>query len=287
MLTKRGITLCLLSLALSLYLVIGLATTNGMASEAQCNGVRISVSQNAMSPFVTADDIDHELGGIVASADTALAASYNLRDIEHRLAALSIIESVNCQRLANDVIAIDVVPMVPVARVFDNRGSYYINKAGKHLLASARYQIDVPVIIVDNDSLTNASEIIPLLDQINANATWAQLVGALKVDRRGDIYIVPTVSGHIINIGDGSNFDDKMKRLFAFYNQVLDVKGWNYYDTISVKYANQVIGRIVPGKLRKETFDDTDLSFENEDVDIEVINQRDSIDVSTLKPKVN
>lgn len=287
MLTKRGITLCLLSLALSLYLVIGLATTNGMASEAQCNGVKISVSQNAMSPFVTADDIDHELGGIVASADTALAASYNLRDIEHRLAALSIIESVNCQRLANDVIAIDVVPMVPVARVFDNRGSYYINKAGKHLLASARYQIDVPVIIVDNDSLTNASEIIPLLDQINANATWAQLIGALKVDRRGDIYIVPTVSGHIINIGDGSNFDDKMKRLFAFYNQVLDVKGWNYYDTISVKYANQVIGRIVPGKLRKETFDDTDLSFENEDVDIEVINQRDSIDVSTLKPKVN
>lgn len=287
MLTKRGITLCLLSLALSLYLVIGLATTNGMASEAQCNGVKISVSQNAMSPFVTADDIDHELGGIVASADTALAASYNLRDIEHRLAALSIIESVNCQRLANDVIAIDVVPMVPVARVFDNRGSYYINKAGKHLLASARYQIDVPVIIVDNDSLTNASEIIPLLDQINANATWAQLVGALKVDRRGDIYIVPTVSGHIINIGDGSNFDDKMKRLFAFYNQVLDVKGWNYYDTISVKYANQVIGRIVPGKLRKETFDDTDLSFENEDVDIEVINQRDSIDVSTLKPKIN
>lgn len=287
MLTKRGITLCLLSLALSLYLVIGLATTNGMASEALCNGVKISVSQNAMSPFVTADDIDHELGGIVASADTALAASYNLRDIEHRLAALSIIESVNCQRLANDVIAIDVVPMVPVARVFDNRGSYYINKAGKHLLASARYQIDVPVIIVDNDSLTNASVIIPLLDQINANATWAQLVGALKVDRRGDIYIVPTVSGHIINIGDGSNFDDKMKRLFAFYNQVLDVKGWNYYDTISVKYANQVIGRIVPGKLRKETFDDTDLSFENEDVDIEVINQRDSIDVSTLKPKVN
>lgn len=287
MLTKRGITLCLLSLALSLYLVIGLATTNGMASEAQCNGVKISVSQNAMSPFVTADDIDHELGGIVASADTALAASYNLRNIEHRLAALSIIESVNCQRLANDVIAIDVVPMVPVARVFDNRGSYYINKAGKHLLASARYQIDVPVIIVDNDSLTNASEIIPLLDQINTNATWAQLVGALKVDRRGDIYIVPTVSGHIINIGDGSNFDDKMKRLFAFYNQVLDVKGWNYYDTISVKYANQVIGRIVPGKLRKETFDDTDLSFENEDVDIEVINQRDSIDVSTLKPKVN
>lgn len=286
MLTKRGITLCLLSLMLTLYLVIALATSQGMAAETPCNGVRISVSQNAMSPFVTPDDIDHELGGIVASADSTAAASYNLREMERRLGALSIIENVNCRRLANDMIAIDVVPMVPVARVFDNRGSYYINRAGKHLQASARYQIDVPVIITDNDSLANAEEIIPLLDRIAENKMWSQLVSALKVDRSGDIFIVPAVSGHIVNIGDGSNIDDKMTRLFAFYNQVLDVKGWNYYDTISVKFANQVIGKIVPGRLRKNVIDDDDLSFEDEDIDIEIINQRDSVNVADIKPKI-
>lgn len=286
MLTKRGITLCLLSLMLTLYLVIALATAQGIAAEAPCNGVRISVSQNAMSPFVTPDDIDHELGGIVASADSMAAASYNLREMELRLGALSIIENVNCRRLANDVIAIDVVPMIPVARVFDNHGSYYINRAGKHLQASARYQIDVPVIITDNDSLTNADEIIPLLDRITENKMWSQLVSALKVDRNGDIFIVPAVSGHIVNIGDGSNIDDKMTRLFAFYNQVLDVKGWNYYDTISVKFANQVIGKIVPGRLRKNVIDDDDLSFEDEDIDIEIINQRDSVNVADIKPKI-
>jgi len=37
MLTKRGITLCLLSLMLTLYLVIALATSQGMAAEAPCN----------------------------------------------------------------------------------------------------------------------------------------------------------------------------------------------------------------------------------------------------------
>lgn len=286
MLTKRGITLCLLSLMLTLYLVIALATAQGIAAEAPCNGVRISVSQNAMSPFVTPDDIDHELDGIVASADSMAAASYNLREMELRLGALSIIENVNCRRLANDVIAIDVVPMIPVARVFDNHGSYYINRAGKHLQASARCQIDVPVIITDNDSLTNADEIIPLLDRITENKMWSQLVSALKVDRGGDIFIVPVVSGHIVNIGDGSNIDDKMTRLFAFYNQVLDVKGWNYYDTISVKFANQVIGKIVPGRLRKNVIDDDDLSFEDEDIDIEIINQRDSVNVADIKPKI-
>ena len=89
-------------------------------------------------------DIDHELGGITATADSMTASGYNLRELEQRLGALSIIESVNCRRMSDDAIAIDVVPMVPVARVFDRSGSYYINRGGKHLQASARYQIDVP-----------------------------------------------------------------------------------------------------------------------------------------------
>lgn len=286
MLTKRGITLCILSLLLATYLVIALAATNGMAAEAPCKGVSISVSQNEMSQFVTPDDIDHELGGIRATSSSQAASSYNLHDIEARLGALSIVENVNCRRMANDVIAIDVVPMVPVARVFDNSGSYYINRAGKHLLASARYQIDVPVIITDNDSLSHTDSIISLLQRIDENKTWSQLVSALKVDRNGDIFIIPAVSGHIINIGDGSNIDDKMKRLFAFYNQVLDVKGWNYYDTISVKFANQVIGKVVPGRLRRNVGDADDLNFEEGDIDIDVINQRDSVNVADIKPKI-
>lgn len=286
MLTKRGITLCILSLLLTIYLVIALSASHGMAATAPCRGISINVSQNEMSQFVTADDIDHELGGIRASADSMSASAYNLKAMEDKLRALSIIEDVNCRRLANDIIAIDVVPMVPVARVFDNNGSYYINRRGKHLLASARYQIDVPVIITDNDSLSHTDSIISLIGRIRENNTWSQLVSALKIDRNGDIFIVPAVSGHIVNIGDGSNIDDKMKRLLAFYRQVLDVKGWNYYDTISVKFANQVIGKIVPGRLRRNAGDDDNLNFEEGDIDIDVINQRDSVSVADIKPKI-
>lgn len=286
MLTKRGITLCILSIALAIYLAVALSASRGMASEAPCRGVSINVSQNEMSQFVTPADIDHELGGIVAGADSLAAASFNLKEIEGLLDSLSIVESVNCRRLANDVISIDVVPMIPVARVFDNSGSYYINKAGKHLLASPRYQINVPVVITDNDSLSRSAEIISLLERIQQNNTWSQLVSALKIDSNGDIFIIPAINGHVVNIGDGSNFDDKMRRLFAFYNQVLDVKGWNYYDTISVKYANQVIGRVVPGKMRRNVIDASDLEFEEGDIDIDIITQRDSVTVKDIKPKI-
>ncbi|MBR6745952.1 MAG: cell division protein FtsQ/DivIB [Muribaculaceae bacterium] len=285
MLTKRGIILCIFSIALIIYLMVAIALSHKMATDAPCNGVKISVTQNELSQFVTAEDIDHELGGIVASAKTMTASQINLKDIETRLNALSIIESVNCRRLANDEIAIDVDPMTPVARVFDNTGSYYINKAGKHLLASPRYQIDVPVVISENDSLPNVGSILPLLERIEENEVWSQLVSALKVDNTGDIFIIPSITGHVVNIGDGSDIDDKMKRLFAFYNQVLEVKGWNYYDTISVKFSNQVIGRIIPSKMRNKTPDYSDLEFE-EEIDVEMISERDSVNFTDIKPKI-
>lgn len=285
MLTKRGIILCIFSIALIIYLMVAIALSHKMATDAPCNGVKISVTQNELSQFVTAEDIDHELGGIVASAKTMTASQINLKDIETRLNALSIIESVNCRRLANDEIAIDVDPMTPVARVFDNTGSYYINKAGKHLLASPRYQIDVPVIISESDSLPNVGSILPLLERIEGNEVWSQLVSALKVDNTGDIFIIPSITGHVVNIGDGSDIDDKMKRLFAFYNQVLEVKGWNYYDTISVKFSNQVIGRIIPSKMRNKTPDYSDLEFE-EEIDVEMISERDSVNFTDIKPKI-
>lgn len=285
MLTKRGIILCIFSIALIIYLMVAIALSHKMATDAPCNGVKISVTQNELSQFVTAEDIDHELGGIVAAAKTMAASQINLKEIETRLNALSIIESVNCRRLANDEIAIDVDPMTPVARVFDNTGSYYINKAGKHLLASPRYQIDVPVIISESDSLPNVGSILPLLERIEGNEVWSQLVSALKVDNTGDIFIIPSITGHVVNIGDGSDIDDKMKRLFAFYNQVLEVKGWNYYDTISVKFSNQVIGRIIPSKMRNKTPDYSDLEFE-EEIDVEMISERDSVNFTDIKPKI-
>lgn len=285
MLTKRGITLCLLSVVLFIYLLIALSASHSMAAEAPCNGVRINVSQNEMSQFVTATDIDHELGGIQAKAGSLSASEIDLHDIEQHLGKLSFVENVNCLRLANDMISIDVVPLIPVARVFDNSGSYYINRSGKHLQASPRYQIDVPVLIIE-DTIPDLPGVIGLLDQINGNEKWSQLVSALKIDTEGDIFIIPSIRGHIVNIGDANNFDNKMDRLFAFYKEVLDVKGWNYYDTVTVKFANQVIGRIVPGKMRQRVINEDDLQYEEGDIDIDIINQRDSVQVNDIKPKI-
>ena len=53
--------------------------------------------------------------------------------------------------------------------------------------------------------------------------------------------LVPIIRGQIINFGTPDNFDNKFRRLRRMYTEVLPVKGWNNYDTISVKWSGQIV----------------------------------------------
>lgn len=282
--TKRGITFCILTLVMAVYLAIAIPVSNTMASNAPCRGVDISIMENGMSRFVTGEDIDHELGGISAQVDSMAASAVDLGRIERILGGVDNIEHVNCYRRNDDKIAIDVVPMVPVARVFDGGKSYYINRNGKRLTANARYQVDAPVIIGRFDSVGNPATLLPLIERVASEKAWSELVDSYSVAANGDVIIIPSISGHVVNFGDVSMIDDKFKRLTAFYRQVMPVKGWNYYDTVSVKFAGQIVASIAPGKRHnhENVYKDEDF-IENTDIGTMA---PDTLDIGTVKPKL-
>lgn len=287
--TKRDIVYCLLSIALLIYLWIAVSATNKMADEAPCAGVDIEVVQNNMATFVTAEVIDNELGNLQEKAATLAASDINLKALEDSLNAMPIVEKANCYRQTNDVIRIDVEPIVPVVRVFDPTESYYINKEGKRLTAELRYHMDLPVLIRETTSGPTPQSVVQLLQTIEGDNTLRQLVTAVKLDQRGDIILIPSIQGHVVNFGktDGASHLDKFNRLFAFYKKVMPVKGWNYYDTISVKYAGQVVGIVRPGAkpvFRQPYTEEELLIFENEVIPGEAPAYVDSI---TPKPRFN
>lgn len=269
---------------MAVYLVVTLVVSDKMAASARCGGVVISIKGDTPTPFVTADDIDHELGGFTAKADTMPLSAIDMSMVEKQLSALSTIESARCYRSANDRLHIDVTPMVPVARVFDGRRSYYINRDGKRLTANARYQVDAPVIIGRFDSIRSPRAVLPLLERIAGNESWNSLVSAIEVARNGDIILIPSISGHVVNFGDTNAIDDKFKRLTAFYRQVMPVKGWNHYDTVSVKFSGQIVANVAPGRRNTPVNQYSDEDFVEEPDDASMTT--DGIDVNLQKPKL-
>ncbi|MDE5625707.1 MAG: hypothetical protein K2I61_05225 [Muribaculaceae bacterium] len=242
--TKKGVIRCLMALLLVAYIGVAVVMANQQSARDKCRGYDIRILQDDGSrDFVTQAEVRRLLKEWSLDDTDRPASSIDLQKIEDHLSGVVNIESAMVQRMPDNTIRLTVMPMIPVARVFDFKGnSYYINRDGKRLTANARYHIDVPVISGNFDSIHSPASLIPLIERLHSDPQWNAITSQVMVDpHTRDVILVPLIRGHVVNLGDTSGIPDKLTRVMTMYRKVMPVKGWEYYDTISVKWAGQVV----------------------------------------------
>lgn len=68
-----------------------------------------------------------------------------------------------------------------------------------------------------------------------------ELTSMIVAKNKYNLIVVPKITGHVINFGDTTRLAEKRDALKLFYHRVMPHKGWQQYDTISVKYRGQVV----------------------------------------------
>ncbi len=261
----KSIIYMVLSILLGAYLVVGLTIADMQAAQEKSYGVIIN-RLDSSNNFVEAKDVNGLIKEVEATTKGVEIYSLHLQDIEDHLNNFPNIEWANVSRLYKGdraYIYIEVMAMQPVARIVDDGKSYYINKEGKKLLATYNYRVkDVPVLVAHIDSaqwVKQMPRFLPLFDYIKTHKTFREFATAYKIEDNGDIILQPIISNHVINLGDASILDNKMQRLKIFYREVVSKKGWEYYDTISVKWKGQVVAtKRTKASMTPEYIEETD-----------------------------
>lgn len=266
MLKRYPIIAFALSVLLTAYSFFALSTVGQMAREDSYVGCKISIADSAHTDFVSVLEVSRECNDIMQWIKNRKRSEVSLYDIEKKLRKCDKIETVNVYTTNNGMLNIDVTPMVPVARVFDDDlNSYYINATGKKISNDIRFHVDVPVVVGSFPEQYPATRLLPLLEYISADPQLDALVSTVKQEEDGNIIIIPTIRGHVVNFGDTSGVASKFARLLTFYRQVAPARGWETYDTVTVKWRGRVIGT-----LRDKTLAHTALpTIEDEFSDID------------------
>lgn len=241
MINRNCIVYCVLSLLLVVYCLVMLPVTAAVAAADPYAGYRINLVDSLHSGFVSESDVVHECGNIAQWISRRPRSQVNLDSLERALRSCDKFETVNVYASNNGTLVIQVVSMQPVARVFDNGISYYVNREGKRIGAEPRYHIDVPVVLGHFTARYPVTRLLPLLDYIAAHPQADALVSTVKQQPNGDILLVPTIRGHVINFGDSTLVENKFRRLTVFYEKVMPVRGWETYDTLSVKWRGNLV----------------------------------------------
>lgn len=234
-----------MAILLMAYIGVMAIVANQALGREKCTGFDVRIIQTDDSrDFVTRPEILRLLKEWKLDDINRPVAKIDLQKIEDKLNRVDNIENASVELMPDRKIRLTITPMIPVARVFESNGkSYYINRSGKRLTANARYRLDVPVISGDfNDTILPPSALIPLVETLHKDKDWRAITSQVLVERGSrDIILVPLIRGHVINLGDTANIPDKLNRVMAMYRKVMPKKGWEFYDTISVKWGGQIV----------------------------------------------
>ena len=232
----------LILLALLSYIAIASMWAIDYAEQQTLDDIVINIDKNSPTKFVTKEGVVQKLGKTADKIKHTPIAELNIEKLERQLSQDNSFENVECYISSDNKLQIDIVPMIPEIRVFSPDGkSYYINKDGKRIDTGNEFFMDVPVVTGNFDQKFPAKNILPVTRHIAADDYLKNLITMIEVKSATNILLYPCIKGQVINIGDTTELTKKFDNLTLFYRKVMNHKGWETYDTISVKFRNQIV----------------------------------------------
>ena len=226
---------------LAALLVTGALWARSKSRGEVCTAVNVQVVNADSTSFVTPEGILSDLKSQGIKLEGKRMGDINASDVEEALRLSPYLENADIVKCQDGRLLIRVYQLVPVLRVFDGDESYYVNRMGKRMAASSFYHCDVPVVQGHFTKKYPPTRLLPLIDYVEGDSLLRSLVTMYCVRDTNNIILVPQFSGHVVNIGNADGFENKFDKLKLFYREVMPKKGWNTYDTISVKWNHQIV----------------------------------------------
>jgi cell division protein FtsQ len=175
------------------------------------------------------------------------------------------------------VLQVNITQREPVARIFDiNGSSYYMDSLLNTMPVSQGYAYPAPVFtnvpVLRNDSMQASlhQKIAYLSEMIGRDSFWHAQVTQIEVQPDQTFVLIPLFGDQRILIGDTANVQEKLKHLFAFYKNVSGKIGWDKYETLDVRYKNQVVASPSIGWIPLKPTDTATAIIEGPDPKVEV-----------------
>lgn len=222
--------------------VVGMAIwANSEADKHSCRGIAVTISGGGITDTTTRQGVLTMLSKYPERIRGVPVNRVNTLGIENYLMNLNNFEDVKCFITSQGYLSVNIRLMVPEVRVFDGEASYYMNKDGKRLDSNAEFFVDMPVLTGNFNKKFRPKEILPLIRFIQKDSILRNIVTMYVATDRNNILLVPRFSGHVVNFGDTTRLAEKRDALLTAYRNIMPYKGWQTYDTISVKFKGMIV----------------------------------------------
>jgi cell division protein FtsQ len=234
------------------FVVVLIAAVNARNHQV-CQGYEIEIRDADEAFFIDRKDVEK-----VLTANRTIVfknkpvKSIDLNIIEARLKKESWIKDAEIFFDNDEKLKVIVEQRIPIARMFSSSGgSFYIDSSGQRMPLSVKMSAKLPLFtgypIDAKKNRTPAErklirEVKDLSMFLLNDPFWMAQISQIDITPAKEFELVPTIGNHIIEFGDGTDYETKFSKLFVFYKQVLAKTGMDKYDRIKIQYDKEIIG---------------------------------------------
>jgi cell division protein FtsQ len=221
----------------------------GQRNKERLRAYTIEVKGGTHGTFLTKENIEELLQLYTAGVQGELLSGFNLRAVESKIQQHPFIRKAQLYFDNQDVLHLLVQEKIPVARLFTKSGSsFYIDELGFPMPLALSKTVKLPVFTGLPDGAHLRKKDSLLLSQIKtaaqiivADSFWSSQVAQLDFTPAGDWEMVPVVGDHVVKLGNLDQMEEKLRRIWIFYEQVIAKVGWSRYRSIDVRFEGQVV----------------------------------------------
>ncbi|MBI4931258.1 MAG: hypothetical protein HY841_10885 [Bacteroidetes bacterium] len=250
-------------------LIAGLGTVFAFVqkqeNELLCSKVNITIERDPLKEnfFVDEDDIRKLIAQRFGQVENTPLKNVDVNYLERLCYTNPWVARADVYLTINGVVDIQIEQRQPILRIINQKGeSYYMDSNGRLMLWSPDFTPRLLVVtgnikesydewshtsmdeLINNDTLkthTLLDDFYAMAKFILADEFWSAHVEQIYLNNHGEIELVPKVGDHKIIFGDSGDMEEKFWKLKTFYKEGLNYTGWEDYDTLNLKFNNQVV----------------------------------------------
>lgn len=190
--------------------------------------------------FIKSETVDKLLIENNANPTTVRKDRLDLNKLEQVLNAQEMIEKADVYVSIDGVLKAVVKQKTPIARFFDNKGSFYIDNEGDIMPLSTNFTARVPLVSGEINKKNN-KDLFRLLKIIYDDAFLRKNIISIQIMSNGSLLMQNRNYNYQIDFGSLINIEQKFKNYKAFFQRVSLDSSLDKYKRIDLRFTEQVV----------------------------------------------
>ncbi len=237
----RRVIQILIWLIVIAYLAMALAFTERMEETQTVGSIDVIFIDNSKSQFIEREDVIKVLKLHGFKFTGRPVDSISRSGVREAVYDIPEVKDVNVFYTPDSKLHIQIWQRKPVVRIKSGKLDFYLDEDNVPLPFSVRYTPKVLVVTGSVDLPLAQDKLFDLAKYIRQDPFLNALIQEIHIDRKKHLEIIPIVGEQRIFMGGPENYERKLKKLMAFYEEALPYMGWNKYSSIDLRFRDQVV----------------------------------------------